>query len=209
MAVNLGGTMNILLAAKAHRVARVIHFSSAQVFGIAEGEQRPDYFPVDDDHPRNASRPYGISKRMSEDLCAVFTRETGIPTISLRPVAVWGPDEYTRIEQARRQDPDYEWSPYWEYGAFVHVEDVASATLTTLTCPDPGHIAALLCADDISASAPSREMVERLMAEVEWRGGDEYEQEPYRSLIDCTRAKTVLGWSPARMWSERHRFLPA
>jgi UDP-glucose 4-epimerase len=46
MAVNVLGTWHVLLAAEAAGVTRVIHFSSAQVFGIAGGERFPDYFPV-------------------------------------------------------------------------------------------------------------------------------------------------------------------
>jgi UDP-glucose 4-epimerase len=64
--------------------------SSAQVFGIAEGERLPDHLPADDGHPRRAVRPYGLSKRLAEDLCEAFTARTGIVTVSLRPVHVWG-----------------------------------------------------------------------------------------------------------------------
>ena len=48
-------------------------FSSAQVFGFAEGEGVPEYLPVDDDHPLRASRPYGLSKRLGEEMCAAWT----------------------------------------------------------------------------------------------------------------------------------------
>ena len=109
MAVNVLGTWHVLLAAETAGAARVIHFSSAQVFGIAEGERLPDYFPVDDAHPRRAIGAYGLSKCLGEDLCAAFTARTGIPSMSLRPVAVWDPGEYQRTaarwraEAARRR----------------------------------------------------------------------------------------------------------
>ena len=73
--------------AEAAGAGRVVYFSSAQVFGLAEGERLPDYFPVDDAHPRRAMRPYGLSKCLAEDLCAGFTARTGTPTVSLRPAA--------------------------------------------------------------------------------------------------------------------------
>ena len=72
MAVNVLGTWHVLLAAETAGSAWVIHFSSAQVFGIAEGERLPDYFPVDDAHPRRAMRAYGLSKCLGEDLCAAL-----------------------------------------------------------------------------------------------------------------------------------------
>jgi nucleoside-diphosphate-sugar epimerase len=67
----------------------VVHFSSVQALGISEGERLPDYFPVDDEHPRRAMRPYGLSKRLAEDLCEGFTARTGIATLSLRPLLGW------------------------------------------------------------------------------------------------------------------------
>src|SRR5271168_4875833 len=121
MAVNVLGTWHVLLAAEAAGVTRVIHFSSAQVFGIAEGERLPDYFPVDDAHPRRAMRPYGLSKRLSEDLCEGFTARTGIATVALRPVAVWYEADYAKVQDQRRSNPRWEWEPCWEYGAFVDV----------------------------------------------------------------------------------------
>jgi UDP-glucose 4-epimerase len=127
MAVNVLGTWHALLAAEAAAATRVVHFSSAQVLGIAEAERAPDYFPVDDAHPRRAMRAYGLSKVLAEDLCAGWTARTGIPTVSLRPVWVWDPGMYRRIEERWRADPRAEWEPYWEYGAFVDVRDVAAA----------------------------------------------------------------------------------
>jgi UDP-glucose 4-epimerase len=38
---------------------------------------------------------------------------------------------------------------------------------------------------------------------VEWRGGAEYESDPYRSLVDFRRAQRVLGWRPRHSWPGR------
>ena len=152
MAVNVLGTWHVLLAAEAAGATRVVYFSSSQVFGIAEAERLPDYFPVDDAHPRRAMRPYGLSKVLAEDLCAGFTARTGIATIALRPGWVWDPDMYGRIEAAWQADPAAEWTPCWEYGHFVDVRDVASATRLALTVPLAGHHRAALIAPDIAAT---------------------------------------------------------
>ena len=162
MAVNVLGTWHVLLAAEAAGAGRVISFSSAQVFGIAEGERLPDYFPVDDAHPRRAMRPYGLSKRLGEDLCAGFTRRTGIATVCLRPVAVWDQARYGQVRDQWRTRPRSEWEPYWEYGAFVDVRDVAAAVGQALTVPLDGHHRVLLCAAGIAATAPSLDLAARL-----------------------------------------------
>jgi UDP-glucose 4-epimerase len=202
MAVNVLGTWHVLLAAEAAGAGRVICFSSAQVFGIAEGERLPDYFPVDDAHPRRAMRPYGLSKRLAEDLCEGFTARTGIATVCLRPVAVWDEAQYRRVRDRWRAQPESEWEPFWEYGAFVDVRDVAAAVRRALTVPLAGHHRALLCAPGIAGTAPSLELAARLAPHVPVTGPSRYRADPWAALIDCTPATTTLGWQPAHQWSQ-------
>lgn len=203
MAVNVLGTWHVLLAAEAAGASRVIHFSSAQVFGIAEAERQPDYLPVDDAHPRRATRPYGLSKCLGEDLCAGFTARTGITSVSLRPVWVWDPGQYRRMEARWRAEPVSEWTPYWEYGGFVDVRDVARAVELALSVPLTGHHRAVLCAADIAATAPSLDLAARLAPEVPVRDPARYRAEPWRALFDCSAAEAILGWRPRHRWSAR------
>ncbi len=203
MAVNVLGTWHVLLAAEAAGVMRVVHFSSAQVFGIAAGERLPDYFPVDDAHPRRAMRAYGLSKCLAEDLCAGFTARSGIASVSLRPVWVWDPSQYQRIETRWRCAPRSEWEPFWEYGAFVDVRDVTTAVEQALAVPLAGHHRALLCAADIAATAPSLAVAARLAPGVPVTGPARYRADPWRALVDCSEAETTLGWRPSYSWSRR------
>jgi UDP-glucose 4-epimerase len=203
MAVNVLGTWHVLLAAEAAGASRVICFSSAQVLGIAEGESLPDRFPVDDAHPRRAMRPYGLSKRLAEDLCEGFTRRTGIPTVALRPFAVWDEAACARARDRWRAQPRSEWEPFWEYGAFVAASDVATAVDQALTVPLAGHHRALLCAPDIAATAPSLELAARLAPGVPITDPDRYHADPWTALVDCSAAATAFGWRAARRWSPR------
>jgi UDP-glucose 4-epimerase len=205
MAVNVLGTWHVLLAAEAVGIGRVVHFSSVQVFGIAGGEGLPDYLPVNDAHPRRAMRAYGLSKCLAEDLCAGFTARKGVPTVSLRPVWVWDPGMYQRIEARWRADPRSEWTPFWEYGAFVDVRDVATAVQRALTVPLDGHHRLLLCAADIAATEPSLDIAARLTPTVPVNDPASFQHEPRRALIDCSAAARVLGWRPHYRWSDRDR----
>ena len=201
MAVNVLGTWHVLLAAEAAGVSRVICFSSAQALGIAEGEQLPDYFPVDDDHPRRAMRPYGLSKVLVEDLCAGFTARTGIPTVCPRPVAVWPETKYSSVAAQWRDRPSTEWEPFWEYGAFVDARDVAAAVDLGLIVPLSGHHRVLLCADDIAGTGPSLDLAARLAPGVPVTDPERYLAHPYAALFDCRAAATALGWKPAYGWA--------
>lgn len=203
MAVNVLGTWHVLLAAEAAAAERVVHFSSAQVFGTAEGEGLPDYLPIDDMHPRRATRPYGLSKLLTEDLCGGFTARTGIPTVSLRPVWVWNPGMYQRIEERWQADPSSEWEPFWEYGWFVDVRDVAAAVRQALTVPLTGHHRMLLCASDIAATEPGMAIAGRIAPAVPISDPAAFEREPWRAVVDCSAAARVLGWRPEYTWAGR------
>jgi nucleoside-diphosphate-sugar epimerase len=205
MAVNVLGTWYVLLAAEAAGVSRVICFSSAQALGIAEGERLPDYFPVDDDHPRRAMRPYGLSKVLAEDMCEGFTARTGIPTVCLRPVAVWHQTRYAAVEDLWHAQPSAEWEPFWEYGAFVDARDVAAAVDLALTVPLSGHHRALLCAADIAGTGPSLDLAARLAPGVPVSDPARYLADPYAALLDCRAAADTLGWKAAYRWAGRGR----
>ncbi|MCU1491171.1 MAG: NAD-dependent epimerase/dehydratase [Acidimicrobiaceae bacterium] len=202
MAVNLLGTWHVLLAAEAQSLGRVVHFSSAQVFGASNGEGLPDYFPVDDAHPRRAGRPYGLSKRLGEDLWEAFTARTGTPTVVLRPVRVLEADEYEEISRSWVAQPSAEWEPFWEFGSVVDVRDVAEAVLLALEPAVVGHVRALLCSADVAASAPSLEMLASLAPQVPVRDRKRYEADPWAALVDCSVAQGVLGWHPRHRWSD-------
>jgi UDP-glucose 4-epimerase len=131
---NLLGTWHVLQAAEACSVSRVVYFSSAQVFGFSEGEGTPAYLPVDDAHPLRAARPYGMSKRLAEDMCAAWTSRTGIPTIVLRPVMILTDPALLQMTETEA-----------ELGAFVHADDVATAVLRALSVKVNGHIRLTLC----------------------------------------------------------------
>jgi len=205
MAVNVLGTWHVLLAAEAAGAGRVVYFSSVQVFGIAEGERLPDYFPVDDAHPRRAMRPYGLSKCLAEDLCAGFTARTGIPTVALRPAWVWDQSMYQRIQEQWQADPASEWTPTWEYGQFVDVRDVADAVQRALEQPVGGHHRILLCSAEIAATSPALAMIARFAPSVPVRDPARFEREPRRALLDTATAERVLGWQPRYRWSTRGR----
>jgi UDP-glucose 4-epimerase len=203
MAVNVLGTWHVLLAAEAAGAGRVVYFSSGQVFGTAEGERLPDYFPVDDAHPRRAMRPYGLSKVLAEDLCAGFTARTGMATVALRPAWVWHPGMYRQLAERWQADPAAEWTPTWEYGQFVDVRDVADAVQRALSVPLTGHHRLLLCAADTAATRPSLVMAGRFAASVPVREAERFEEDPSCSLFDTSAAAEVLGWAPRYRWSAR------
>lgn len=91
--VNIQGTLNVLEAARAQGVRRVIFAGSAAVYG-----EEPT-LPKKESMAPEPIAPYGVEKITGEHYCGVFSRLYGLETTTLRYFNVFGP----------RQDPS---SPY-------------------------------------------------------------------------------------------------
>jgi len=81
--VNVGGTANVLVAARDARVAKVVHTSSSAVFGI------PEHNPVTEDSPCRPLEAYGRAKLRAELLCH-DARDGGLDVTIIRPRTVLG-----------------------------------------------------------------------------------------------------------------------
>jgi len=200
MAVNLLGTWNVLLAARAEGVERVVYASSGKALGMLERD--PAYLPLDDGHPGLPSRPYGLSKWLAEEMCESFTRDTGVPTICLRPVLVLDGDGYERLAGMRGL-PRAQTAASFHLAAFVDVEDVATAIAASLSCPDPGHARLLLCAGEVGSERPAAELAAEHLPHVPWRNGAPPEPGSRSALVDCAAAHELLGWRPRVGWLDR------
>lgn len=199
MRVNVLGTWCALLAAREARHATFVFISSIQATGVSQSHRPPDYLPLDDDHTDYPVTPYALSKLLGEQACASFTRTFGMATVCLRPPTVLGPDEYDdwhrrRIELTELNDP------FWNYGSWIDSRDLARAVVAALRVEGLVHERLLVTADDISSFRPGREVVEERYPGLDWRGGPAYDDAPFRSLVDCTRAKRFLGWRPEHEW---------
>ena len=96
--VNTQGTYNVLDAALKMGVRKVIFASSETTYGIcfADGTRKPDYLPIDEDHPTIPEDSYAMSKVVNEATARSFQRRTGADVYGLRINNVVEPHEYAR-----------------------------------------------------------------------------------------------------------------
>lgn len=129
---NVHGTRNVLAAADTVGARKVVHLSSAAVYGA-----HPDNaVPLAEDAPlrANADFSYGYHQLLSEELVAEWAQEHPKATVTiLRPAPVLGPGvddflvhqlESPRLPLVRGYSPPRQ---------FSHVEDVASALACAVT----------------------------------------------------------------------------
>jgi UDP-glucose 4-epimerase len=88
-AVNVEGTLNVLLAARDSGVRRIVNASSSSVYGNG------GTLPRTEDQAVDPISPYAVAKLAAERFCMSFSRVYAIETVSLRYFNVFGP----------RQDP--------------------------------------------------------------------------------------------------------
>jgi nucleoside-diphosphate-sugar epimerase len=85
-AVNVEGTLNVLLAARDEGVRRVVFSSSTSVYGSSR------QLPTPEDHPPDPISPYGVAKLAAERYCVSFSRVyESFETVVLRYFNVFGP----------------------------------------------------------------------------------------------------------------------
>jgi UDP-glucose 4-epimerase len=84
-AVNVEGTLNVLLAARDEGVRRVVFASSSSVYGNS-GD-----LPRREDASPDPDAPYGVAKLAAERYCVSFSRVYDIETVCLRYFNVFGP----------------------------------------------------------------------------------------------------------------------
>ncbi len=83
--VLIGGTFNVLEAAVAAGVQKVVAASSASVYG------EPSYVPMDEAHPFNNRTLYGAGKISLEQMLRSYNDMFGLPYVALRYFNVYGP----------------------------------------------------------------------------------------------------------------------
>jgi UDP-glucose 4-epimerase len=198
-AVNILGTINLLEAAREVGVERVVYISTG---GAAYGET--PMLPTPEEHPTRAISPYGVSKVTAERYVECWTGLAPMTGMSLRLANVYGPrqradgeagvvaifthrllhGERCRIYGDGEQTRDY-----------VYVADVAEAVSTALACALSG-VVNVSTARETSVNT----LHERLCAILGVRREPEYAPvrpgDVRRSVLDNTRAGTMLGWAP-------------
>lgn len=84
---NIGGTLNVLMAARAAGTKRVVYTSSTSVYG------NPRYLPINEDDRLQLLTPYAVSKLGGENYCMAFYESYGVPATAVRYSNVYGPGQ--------------------------------------------------------------------------------------------------------------------
>jgi nucleoside-diphosphate-sugar epimerase len=223
-AVNVVGTLNVLLAARDSDVNRVVCASSSSVYGaIAD-------LPKGEDLPLAPLSPYAVGKLAAEGYCRSFHAVYGLETVVLRYFNIFGPKQ-DPLSQYSAVIPKFitdflDGRPPVIYGDgeqsrdFTFVENVVEANMLAAEADGAaGHVFNIACGERVS--------VNQLVEELRSITGQDLEPdfqpprlgEVRHSVADVALARRALGYSPAvdfreglqrtTRWYEARRSAPA
>lgn len=211
---NLGGTANVLQAARWAGCGRVVFASTSAIYGDSPERRKTESLP-----PRPQS-PYALSKLAAEQLCAVASHLHGLDTVSLRFFNVFGPG----------QDPT---SPYaaavprflaaMKSGVapvvfgdgeqtrdFVSVDDVVDAILLAATVPEiGGQVFNVASGQAVSLNEVLASLGRLTGTDLPVRREEERAGDVRHSLADVSAARVHLGFAPKVSLEEGLRRLVA
>lgn len=204
---NVNGTVNLLLAAEKHSVARLVYASSSSVYGDV-GDQRN----VETMAP-NPRSPYAVSKLTGEYYCKVWSDLGRLPTTVLRYFNVFGPGQHPESKYSavfpafisalsEGRAPEV-FGDGKQARDFTFIDDVVEANLRAASAEaGEGELLNVASGNPRSVNDVLRSVADELGTWIEPVHSPERPGEIRNSYADIARAREVLSWEPRVEWSE-------
>jgi nucleoside-diphosphate-sugar epimerase len=204
---NVDATLNVLVAARAANVKRVVFAGSSSAYGNSER------LPKREEMPNQPLSPYALQKVVGEEYLKMFTTLYGLETVSIRYFNVFGP----------RQDPS---SPYSGvislfatallekraptiYGDgeqtrdFTYVANVVDGALRACDAPGiSGQVINVATGQRISLNQLFETMRQLIGGEIKPQYAPSRPGDVRDSQADISRARELLGYEPLVSFEE-------
>jgi UDP-glucose 4-epimerase len=196
---NATATLHLLEAAR-REDARVVLASSVAVYG------QPETVPVAEDHPKEPTTPYALDKLALDHYARLYANLYDLETVALRYFNVYGPRQaggpYSGVisiflRQARAGGPLTVEGDGEQTRDFVHVSDVVAANLAAATTDDVGTAVNVGTGESITVRELAETVRDVCDADVDIVHTDPRQGDVRRSRADVSRARDVLGFTPA------------
>ncbi|MGH7392821.1 MAG: NAD-dependent epimerase/dehydratase family protein [Candidatus Rokuibacteriota bacterium] len=199
--VNVLGTVALLEAGRRAGVRRAVYTSTG---GAAYGDT--DVVPTPEDHPTRATSPYGVSKVAAERYLECWAGLTGASALTLRLANVYGPRQDPKGEagvvaifshRLLRGEPCVVNGDGEQTRDYVYVGDVADAVSRAVARPSATGVANIgtgleTTVNDLYARLARLAGVTGVAAHGPAKPGEQR-----RSVLDASRARTLLDWAPS------------
>ncbi len=197
---NVEGTLNVLQAARAAGVERMVHTSTSEVYGTAR------HAPIDEGHPLQGQSPYAASKIGADKMAEAFVLSYHLPVVTVRPFNTYGPRQSARavipaIITQCLSDGAVRLGNLHPTRDLNYVSDIVDGFLLAAEAAEAvGRTINLGTGREISIEQLTRAIGD-LVGRVVRIERDEARERPEgseveRLLADATLARRLLGWEP-------------
>ena len=199
---NIKGTLNVLQAARDLGLRKVIHTSTSEVYGTAR------CVPITEEHPLQGQSPYAATKIGADQLALSFFRSFNTPVAILRPFNTYGPRQSARaviptvITQIASGCRRIKLGSVRPTRDFNFVSDTAAGFIAGLEAERAiGQVINLGSNFEVSVGQTVELIAAVMGAQIEIETDSDRvrpeKSEVERLWADNTRARELLGWTPA------------
>ncbi|MEU8986524.1 GDP-mannose 4,6-dehydratase [Streptomyces sp. NPDC048558] len=198
---NMVGTENVAEACRRHRVRRLVHTSTSEVYGTARTA------PISEDHPLQPQSPYSASKIGADMMALSHWHAFELPVTVVRPFNTYGPRQSARaviptiLSQLHAGARQIKLGSLTPTRDFTYVTDTAHGFLALAACDRAlGHAVNLGTGQEISVGDLAKALINASGrdAEIVVDPGRlrPTGSEVHRLLSDNSRAREWAGWEP-------------
>jgi nucleoside-diphosphate-sugar epimerase len=195
--INALSTYNVLDAATKLGIPKVIFASSETTYGVcfADGEQKPDYLPVDEEHPTVPQDSYAMSKVVNEVTARSFQARSGIDIYGLRINNVIEPHEYRQNFPAYMDDPALRRRNIF---AYIDARDLGQMVDCCLKTDGLGYQVFNVANNELSVGLTNAHVIECFYSGVPIKR----EMGEFETFYCIEKARRLVGFEPRHSWRE-------
>ncbi len=193
--VNAVSTYNVIEAALRLGIRKVIIASSETTYGVcfAQGEIKPDYLPVDEEHPTVPHDSYAMSKVVNEATARSFQARSGADIYALRINNVIEPNEYARDFPKYATDPALRRRNIF---AYIDARDLGQMVDLCLKADGLGYQVFNVSNDNHSVDMDTADIIARFYPGLPVKVSLGLRE----TLYSNRKARAMLGFAPQHNW---------
>ncbi|QDV42837.1 UDP-glucose 4-epimerase [Stieleria neptunia] len=195
--INTASTYNVLEAAVKLGVPKILFASSETTYAVcfADGVVKPEYIPVDEEHPTIPHDAYAMSKVCNEICGRSFHARSGSDIYALRINNVIEPHEYAELAPQWKSDASCRRRNIF---AYIDTRDLSHFVDRALATDGLGYQVFNVANADSSVGLPSAEVIAEFYPDVR----KTRELGEFETFYSIDKARDMLGFHPKSRWRE-------
>ena len=192
---NVLATQKLLEFYKTKKIKKFVFASSSSVYGDAE-------LPMREDSLLKPVSPYGVTKLAAENLCYLYWKNYGVPTISLRYFTVYGPRQRPDMAIHKFVRAIFKGEDITVYGDgtqtrdFTFVDDAVEANILAAKGDIAGEVFNIGGGSRISVNGLIKMMEDLIGKEAKVKYTEKQKGDVRDTWADVNKARKELGWKP-------------